>query len=96
MEKKVCAIRPAIGGRRQTLATLISVNFHPSIATSSGSRANDQAPQPVRYATATPMLLPDRNSPARSGTVTTGPPGVSVPATEAYIIPRNPDSGPSH
>ena len=95
-ENKVCAISPAIGGSRQTLNTLIRVNFQPRIAISNGSRASDQAPHPVRYATATPILLPERKSPARSGIVTTGPPGVSVPAADAIKIPRNPDSGPSH
>ena len=87
---------PAIGGKKNTLNSLITVNFQPSNPISIGMRATDQRDQLLRNATMVPILAPDRNNVATIGKLTYGPPGVRPPANVPINIPRIPDSAPTH
>jgi len=68
--KNVFAINPAIGGKKNVLASRMSVNLQPNIANSIGSRLNAHNDQPVRNATIVPVDAPERRSAVAMGKLT--------------------------
>ena len=92
----IFAISPANGGKKKVLIKRIRVNFHPSIPNSIGNLETAHNDQLVRKATIVPAFAPAFKSPATTGRLTYGPPGVSPLASVPMMIPRIPDSSPTH
>ena len=66
----VCAINPAIGGKKNVLARRMRVNFQPNMPTSIGNLATAHKDHPVKNATVVPALAPLFNKAATMGKLT--------------------------
>src|SRR5256885_11847129 len=87
--------QPAITGKARLGTTRANTKCQPrSGASQATMRWTPKSDQDVMYATRAGRAAPEFARTTMNGTVTIGPPGVTMPATVAMTIPRKPPVWP--